>query len=274
MSRYPSYLNQARYGQMVADALSAAGQSALAVAQSQVTGLVAALAAKEATANKGVAGGYASLDGSTLVPTAQVPGYVKNNYTATVAPTVNSDSSQGYSAGSRWINTITGNEWSCIDATIGAAVWRSHIRVLSQSGNPITAPSDTNENTLASITIPAGALAANGRLKITTYWETTNNANAKTNRIRLGGISGAAFLNYSAASFLTQKLQIDILAANSTSSQVGGIFATGGFGGGPYAPVTSSLDMTTAQTLLITAQKSNGADTTILVGYTVELINP
>lgn len=44
-----------------------------AISQSKVTNLVSDLAAKEATANKGAAGGYASLDGSTKVPIAQIP---------------------------------------------------------------------------------------------------------------------------------------------------------------------------------------------------------
>ncbi len=43
------------------------------ISQSKVTSLTADLASKEATANKGVASGYASLDGSTKVPIAQVP---------------------------------------------------------------------------------------------------------------------------------------------------------------------------------------------------------
>lgn len=44
-----------------------------AISQSKITDLVSDLAAKEATANKGVAGGYAGLDGATKVPIAQIP---------------------------------------------------------------------------------------------------------------------------------------------------------------------------------------------------------
>ena len=43
------------------------------ISESKVTNLTSDLAAKEATANKGAAGGYASLDGSTKVPIAQIP---------------------------------------------------------------------------------------------------------------------------------------------------------------------------------------------------------
>lgn len=50
----------------------AASQQDIVIAQSGVTGLVAALALKEDKANKGVANGYASLDGSGHVPLAQL----------------------------------------------------------------------------------------------------------------------------------------------------------------------------------------------------------
>lgn len=53
--------------------VSAITNNSIAIAESQVTSLVSDLAAKEATANKGIAGGYASLDGSAKVPLAQLP---------------------------------------------------------------------------------------------------------------------------------------------------------------------------------------------------------
>jgi hypothetical protein len=47
--------------------------SSAAIAQSKISGLVSDLAGKEATANKGVANGYASLDSGGKVPVAQLP---------------------------------------------------------------------------------------------------------------------------------------------------------------------------------------------------------
>lgn len=49
------------------------GSDPVTLAESQVTSLVTDLAAKEVTANKGAVSGYASLDGSTKVPIAQLP---------------------------------------------------------------------------------------------------------------------------------------------------------------------------------------------------------
>ena len=47
-----------------------------------------------------------------------------NNLTATTDPGTGDDSDDGYQKGSRWLNTNS-NEWfTCLDATVGAAVWQ------------------------------------------------------------------------------------------------------------------------------------------------------
>jgi hypothetical protein len=48
-----------------------------------------------------------------------------NNYSATSYPITSNDSSQGYSIGSCWINTTSQNEFICVSASVGAAVWKS-----------------------------------------------------------------------------------------------------------------------------------------------------
>jgi len=49
--------------------------------------------------------------------------YIKNNYTATVAPTVNNDETEGYSVGSEWIDSALGDIYRATDVSTGAAVW-------------------------------------------------------------------------------------------------------------------------------------------------------
>ena len=51
----------------------------------------------------------------------------KNNFSAIVAPTANEDTTSGYSVGSVWINTATGRNYTCVDATSGSAIWRQGI---------------------------------------------------------------------------------------------------------------------------------------------------
>ena len=48
---------------------------------------------------------------------------ILNKYDATVAPTVNEDSGDGYEVGSEWIDVTADKAYKCLDATVGAAVW-------------------------------------------------------------------------------------------------------------------------------------------------------
>lgn len=47
----------------------------------------------------------------------------KNNYAGTSTPTVNDDSSAGYSVGSKYIDITNDKAYVCVDASVGAAVW-------------------------------------------------------------------------------------------------------------------------------------------------------
>lgn len=46
-----------------------------------------------------------------------------NNDGAAVAPAVTDDSGDGYSVGSRWLDTTADKEYVCLDASVGAAMW-------------------------------------------------------------------------------------------------------------------------------------------------------
>ena len=45
-------------------------------------------------------------------------------FAATTAPVVGDDSGDGYSVGSRWFDTTNDKEYVCLDASVGAAVWK------------------------------------------------------------------------------------------------------------------------------------------------------
>lgn len=49
---------------------------------------------------------------------------VLDNLAATGAPTTGDDAADGYSITSRWYDTTSDREYVCLDATVGAAVWR------------------------------------------------------------------------------------------------------------------------------------------------------
>ncbi len=48
---------------------------------------------------------------------------ILHNFTATTDPTITDDSGDGYSAGSKWINTNQYVTYVCVDASVGAAIW-------------------------------------------------------------------------------------------------------------------------------------------------------
>lgn len=61
---------------------------------------------------------------------------IKNNFAGTTAPAVTNDSSQGYSIGSRWIDTVGGESYVCLSATIGASVWsKSTVGTIGEVAN-------------------------------------------------------------------------------------------------------------------------------------------
>lgn len=67
----------------------------------------------------------------------------QNNFTATSDPTVSNDTTQGYSVGSEWFNTVTNQYWKCFSATTGAADWiQRSLPTLNnvQTGQVLTIP--------------------------------------------------------------------------------------------------------------------------------------
>src|SRR2546430_2666876 len=46
-----------------------------------------------------------------------------SNLAATTDPTASNDRTQGYEAGSQWLNITAGRAWICMSNATGAAVW-------------------------------------------------------------------------------------------------------------------------------------------------------
>lgn len=149
--------------------------------------------------------------------------------------------------------------------------WRrtsSSPQIISQSAVAVTAPADTNENTLATITIPGGVIGSNGRIYIEAYFTVTASTNNKTWRARLGGTALHTGVTAS-ATVVSVGTIISIANRNSEASQIGTSFT--GNGVSATALPTGTVDTTTDQTLIITGQKATGAETMTLAQYTVRL---
>jgi hypothetical protein len=143
------------------------------------------------------------------------------------------------------------------------------VSVLARSGVAVSAGANTNENTLATITVPAGAMGSSGSVRVTCLFSYTNSANNKTLRIQFGGTT------YVSQLVTTTTLQALIGGvSNRTSGTQVGWFP---LNPNPYnaqtgSAVTSSVDTTAAVTILITGQKATAGETLTLERYSVELL--
>ena len=142
------------------------------------------------------------------------------------------------------------------------------IKVFSLSA-PVSLTGSTSVVTLATITIPAGLLGANGKLKIYPLWATTNNANVKTLRALF---SGSPCTTMTSQSVPNNSGLVIIRNINSESVQKcsSGLVAGIGSSSGSIAAVT--IDTTAATTITITGQLAVGTDTLTLEDLFVEVV--
>lgn len=143
--------------------------------------------------------------------------------------------------------------------------------VLAQSGVPVSVTGTTNEATLATIVVPAGALGPNGAVRVNTAWSNTNNANTKTVNTKFGNVTVVSSALTTTGSYRDQR---HIQNRNSLSSQVFMAGSFGGFGSSGFVIGTGAVDTSKAQSIVLSAQLANGADTVTLEGYSVEILNP
>jgi hypothetical protein len=154
--------------------------------------------------------------------------------------------------------------------------WQSLPTVLAQKYVSASHTGDTTETSLATITIPANTMSANACLRVTTLWETTNNADTKTLYVRLSATSGApngtAFIQGGNANTSNFRIQAQICNQNATNAQIGSAAGLTGFGTSTGSPVTSAIDTTAITYINIDGKLGTSSDTITLDGYTVELL--
>lgn len=145
--------------------------------------------------------------------------------------------------------------------------------VCRMTGAGVAAGADTTEDTLATCTVPANAIGANGYLRVFASFTTSGAGGTRTPRLRYSGASGTVTAVLAAA---TTNTGVDLTSvirnANATNSQI----ATGGFssvgGAGGNGKNTLAVDTTVATTIAITCQKASAGDVCTLDQYLVELI--
>lgn len=145
--------------------------------------------------------------------------------------------------------------------------------VIGMSAVAVSVSATTAEEVLATIAIPAGAMGANGAIRVHLQWTVTNSADDKTLRTRLGGIGGTAFREIVTTAVVSVTDTLVIINRNSASSQVGrgANAATYGFGTTGAAVATGTINTANAQDLVITGQKETSGDVLRLESYIVEI---
>ena len=97
-----------------------------------LSGAYADLSGKPALATVATTGAYSDLTGKPALATVATSGSYSDlsnkpavtlDHSAAADPGTGNDNTQGYSAGSLWINTSSGVAWVCQDASTGAAIW-------------------------------------------------------------------------------------------------------------------------------------------------------
>ena len=142
------------------------------------------------------------------------------------------------------------------------------IKIFSLSA-PVSLTGSTSVVTLATITIPAGLMGANGKLKIYPLWATTNNANTKTLRALF---SGSTCTTMPTQSVPNNSGLVIIRNTNNEAAQKCSSGLVAGIGSSTGSIASITIDTTAATTVTITGQLAVGTDTLTLEDLFVEVV--
>ena len=142
------------------------------------------------------------------------------------------------------------------------------IKIFSLSA-PVVLTGTTTATTLATITIPAGLIGANGKVKFYPLWSNTNNANAKTLRVVLNSWT----IVYT-ATIVNSVHNSGLLILRNFNSETAQRMSSGmaaGLGSSTGSIAAPTVDTTVPVTVTVTGQLANSADTMTLEGLFLEI---
>lgn len=146
-------------------------------------------------------------------------------------------------------------------------------RVLAASAVASSVTGTNTKTALATISIPGGAIGANGRLRVTCHFSTTASTNSKTLSWEYGG---SAFLNFTqnGATVGGFRDQREMANVNATNAQKSWRASQAPFGTGIASVTTGSgVDTTTAHDLVFYGTLANSGETITLESWLVELFH-
>ena len=172
---------------------------------------------------------------------------LKANLNASVAPTGNEDSGDGYAVGSTWIDTTNDKSYICIDNTLGSAIWKQFNNI--KNNNILTvgsAGSGTDYTSISSALTAASTLSpsATNPIGILVYPGVYTETNPLTT-LQYVDISSAVGQHVTIIQPSTATAEVFNVVQNSgiTGFTITGATGTGGIGikisstGGDYAKV-------------------------------------
>lgn len=141
------------------------------------------------------------------------------------------------------------------------------------SGAAVSAPGDVNENVLITVTLRGGSLGLSGGIEAVVDLSLTSNANAKTLRWRLGGLSGTVISSLNAASKSADLCFMYFSNRGSASAQK--IATWDIFTNATYQnSSTTAVDTTQSIDLVLTMQKASAGDTVTVNQALIRQIGP
>ena len=151
--------------------------------------------------------------------------------------------------------------------------------VLAASALAVSHTGDTSETPLATITVPANAMGANGFVEVDAVWSYTNSDHAKDMRTWFGSsvltdISMTATIPDSLATELARQ-SVCIHNRGFTNSQCANALLTvpSAWSMLPTALPTSAIDTTSSVNVMLTAQLGSAAETITLEAYVVRVFH-
>jgi hypothetical protein len=169
---------------------------------------------------------------------------------------------------------VSGNPTLSLPSTVDLSgktlpgVWR----VIANSGVQVPHTGDTAETTLATVTVPAGAMGANGAVRIWALYSWTNDGSNKTPRIRWNGVGGTIVHGFTATTTNGEQAMVIIRNRNSASSQITQIAAYAGIGNMSTSLITDTVNTASAVDIVFRGTLGDSTDTIAIEGYTVEVL--
>lgn len=142
-------------------------------------------------------------------------------------------------------------------------------QILSQSAVAASHTGDLTETTLATITLPAGAMGANGKVEIQARWSFSGTAGTKTPKIKFGGT--AIIASNVGATITAYRHNSEVANRNATNSQYTFVDGMNSSAASLMTTGTLAIDTTASVSITITGTLANAADTITLESYQVLL---